>query len=513
MAMKSDPFGPSDHAARLLREHLDSPAERLRRVLEDDPLRKAAGAFGDTEALRTTLASHETAGARYAREMREKLLGDRGQQALVQQVLAAKATMSADPAIERYERLIAEAQGRLGQEVAASDLERHLAQAKIAAVGFTVGGGIADAKLDAYRKLLAAGALHSSITDGYADMARRYGLMSERLLGSLTGDLSDVARTNQWASILGRASPVQMDALFGGSALAEVDRLKHTVLGYVGGVTEADRTQMSLALGLDHLVSGHLEATRLKLSALAGSVDVLGFQAATTESAYQQVFGEWHTRPDLPARFWRDPKMRRRMYDEAEVDEGLAEATPAAAIEITVESGLVAGVSHGSDAVLLFDIGGVSMQVRSSDPQVDSFRALIFFELQLRRFIAMKMAAAAGPQWLKQRVDGAVLGKAKQNRAAALSNGEPEAELLEYIDLGDLAGILLRKDNWDQVFGHVFPNRQRLEFDLQAVIATRRPTMHARKVDGVRLVELLCVMSRLTQLMARDGWARTETED
>lgn len=43
----------------------------------------------------------------------------------------------------------------------------------------------------------------------------------------------------------------------------------------------------------------------------------------------------------------------------------------------------------------------------------------------------------------------------------------------------------------------------------QKLIAARRPTMHVRTVDGVRLAELVCVVQRLSGQMAEGGaWKR-----
>jgi hypothetical protein len=163
----------------------------------------------------------------------------------------------------------------------------------------------------------------------------------------------------------------------------------------------------------------------------------------------------------------------------------------------------------------LFEIGGAVMQVRSNNPNVDAFRAVGAFEQELRKCIGSKLEAVGGPQWFRRRVNGDAYKKARDNRAAAMANGESEKALIAYLDLGDLMAILLRQDNWDEAFGHVFPNRQRLEFDLQALIATRRPTMHARNIDAVRLVELMCIIRRLTTWIETDGeWkAIAESED
>lgn len=40
---------------------------------------------------------------------------------------------------------------------------------------------------------------------------------------------------------------------------------------------------------------------------------------------------------------------------------------------------------------------------------------------------------------------------------------------------------------------------------MQKLIAARRPTMHTRPIDGLRLVEMICVIKRISKLMADDG--------
>jgi hypothetical protein len=59
------------------------------------------------------------------------------------------------------------------------------------------------------------------------------------------------------------------------------------------------------------------------------------------------------------------------------------------------------------------------------------------------------------------------------------------------------------------VFGDVFVNRAEFGHDMQKLIAARRPTMHIRPIDGVPLVEMICVAQRLFDQMADDGaWKR-----
>lgn len=326
------------------------------------------------------------------------------------------------------------------------------------------------------------------------------------MLSMLSG-VADAARFNQWAGVNGTAVLTRLAAMNGASSnlASEINRIQQTVAGAFTTMNGLDRLKLSSDLGIHTAGEALRAATQTRFAALAGAGDVLGFGADTSVRAYGEIFGNWHTRPDLPPRFWRDPALRRRRYEQAEVDRGLIEASPSEAVEIIIGSGLVAGAANDEAYIGLIDVGGVSMQIRSSNPAADAFKAIAQFERTFRTFISSKLAASAGPKWMKQRMDGPMFLKAKANRAKALGNGEREGDLLAYVDVGDLGGIVFRRDNWDQVFGHVFPSRERLTFDIETLVATRRPTMHARGIDAVRLVELLCVIRRLMQWMEDDG--------
>jgi hypothetical protein len=55
-----------------------------------------------------------------------------------------------------------------------------------------------------------------------------------------------------------------------------------------------------------------------------------------------------------------------------------------------------------------------------------------------------------------------------------------------------------RKD-WEEVFGDVFVNLVVFDQDMQKFVAARRPAMHIRPIDGVRLAESICVVQRLSR--------------
>ncbi|PBC14720.1 hypothetical protein [Mesorhizobium loti] len=353
----------------------------------------------------------------------------------------------------------------------------------------------------------------SALSQTFAELQARGSTLSPTIAElQASPGMALIARATQWASQLASTGTLAVH-MPTGTPNKEIELIQRAATGVLSLSAEVGRLRLS-ALGAETLSAG-LQTTRLKLSALAGAGDVLGFAARSSFTAYEELFGNWHTRSDLPNRFWSDPEMRQRHYREAKVDPGLIETTSTGAIEVVIESGFAAGASEAGRSVALLDVAGLSVQIRSANPRNDAFSAIGFFERALRSFISKKMEAVGGPQWFKQRVGGEIRNKARDLRAAAMANGERDEALLSYLDLGDLMAIVLRADNWNQAFGYVFPNEQRLRLDLQALIATRRPTMHTRDVDAVRLVELICIISRLSQFMTGDGeWKRiADSED
>ena len=192
------------------------------------------------------------------------------------------------------------------------------------------------------------------------------------------------------------------------------------------------------------------------------------------------------------------------MYREAEVDEGLVVAQPGVALEIMIESGLTAGLRSEANAVAVVTLGEVSMTVRSRGTSKDAYALVGRFEQELRAYVERKLEERFGPDWFKLRASN-LIGKAKEIRKAAMARGEPFAPLVNFTELGELSGIIQSTKNWDEVFGDVFVEKTEFDHDMQKLIAVRRPTMHMRRIDGVRLVEVICVIQRLSEQMADDG--------
>lgn len=369
-------------------------------------------------------------------------------------------------------------------------------------------------------------------------LGRNHPVFDSKLVDSITGSqkvLAEVARPYGGVAQMARAIAERQKQFskivsgFGGLAGLERQRLAHLTAG-LGSVAslgiqitppgiakilkDLEATQLRYAkldgfsglasrgaaldrYRLNDPVREALEHTRAKLSLVGGIAEVHGTASSDFESARHALLGEWHTSPDLPASFFRDRRIRERHYRRAEVDYGLIAAPPAVAVEILIDSGFAAGIDEGSGGVAIFAYAGVSVAVRATDAQADAYRAIFAFERGLRAYIATRLEAQAGPQWTKQRLPGPVLTNAKGRRDDALKSGEAEQSLLDYTELGELKDIVLRTDNWDEVFGAAFLSRTRFEHDMLTLMGLRRPVAHARIVDSTQLIEALLVMRRL----------------
>jgi hypothetical protein len=498
----SDPIDPPDDpAAALGREFQNSPALKLANELVNSPSVKLARELADSPAAKLARELSQSPAAALLRDMKSPAaelvrgIGLPSSAELEGITSTAKilAGITIDPAVAdmlagmksvRLDPSVADAFAKFKRIAIAPEFANALSQARRVFSDFENAHGF------------------SKAVKAIVEQNRS---LEKSLLASLGGSVGDVARMSQWASTLGKMQVADISKLYPTlpNIAAEVTRLHGTMLK--SGSISMDQQHLSAVLGLDRGLSARLEATRFKLSAFAGVTDVLGAQTSAWREAYQSLFGQWRTRPDLPENFWQDARVRRRMYDAAEVDRGLAGADLAVAVEVVVESGLVSGVRSDTNTVAVIGFGDVSMTIRSRGTRHDAYRVLERFEEELRAYITRKLSERCGPDWFKQRVDGNIAGDAKRIRKQALERGEAALPLISYTELGHPSSIILNRKNWEEVFGDTFVNQASFDHDMQKLVAARRPTMHIRPIDGVRLVELICVVKRLSHQMEDDG--------
>ena len=305
---------------------------------------------------------------------------------------------------------------------------------------------------------------------------------------SFVDNIGGIASTGQWVSTIGA---VQMP-----------DVMRLLDLKLTSNFTEAGKT-----------FDTDFVATKLNTSALSSIGETFDRHIELRFDPEHSLFGDWRMWPDLPESFWRDAPVRKHVYEKAEIDDGHVVTRPGIALEVMIERSFAERQRSEPSAVAVVTLGEVSMMVRSHGTRKDAYAILERFEVELRAYVSRTLEERFGPDWFKLRASN-LLGKAKGVRRSAMERGEAFAPLIEFVELGELAGIVLNTKNWNEVFRDVFINHAEFDHDMQKLIAARRPTMHVRAISGVQLVEIVCVVQRLSNQIADDGaWKRAAAAD
>ena len=328
---------------RLLAEDSESPMARIARGLEATTVRE--------RAMAAAMGSLRTPAYLGAFEEMEKLrkainpLGDFYDRINQVGLFASQVSSIAELSV-----------GRLGISQSVADVFSGLKPLTIdRALGETI-GGISRAMSDAFAPLGGVRDALQRIEDQHRDLR-------SSLLGTLSGPVGEATRTAQWMGAIS-GDITGYGSRYGASLSDAVASMRSSVLGLETSFV-ADRTRMSELLGLGQSFAGEFESTRIKMSVLAGIGEISRPRSLLESDAYQDLFGAWHVHTGLPRSFWNDRRERTRAYEEAEVDQGLIQATPGVALEIMIESGLTTGMRDDDGAVAVVAMGEVSMTVRS----------------------------------------------------------------------------------------------------------------------------------------------------
>ena len=491
-------------AERLARDYLESPSERMARDLYDSSISKLARDYANSPAQQLAKQIALGFGPSFRADEAAQMEAMRN---MLAPTTGLAATLNAiQPLTIDHARLAS-----IGAILPSID------PTVIAAIHglqpLKIDPSLASAVSQAQQTLDEAMRPLGGIGSAIKQFEAQHRAVQQSLLASLAGPLGDIARTSQWASTLGRIDHPDFTKLLGGGLGTAVADMRDAIVKNFVGTAAIDQANLSSTLGLTARFGADFAATQLKMSALAGIGEAFERRSHIQSDAYQSLFGEWRTRVDLPENFWRDTRVRKRMYRESDVDEGLIVAQPGMALEIMIESGLTAGFRSEANAVAVVTLGEVSMTVRSRGTSQDAFALIRRFELELRTYVERKLQERFGPDWFKLRASN-LIGKAKGVRKAAMARGEGFASLINFTELGELSNIIQSTRNWDEVFGDVFVEKSEFDHDMQKLIAVRRPAVHTRRIDSVRLVEVICVIQRLTEQMADDGaWRITAESD
>jgi len=136
---------------------------------------------------------------------------------------------------------------------------------------------------------------------------------------------------------------------------------------------------------------------------------------------------------------------------------------------------------------------------------IEAFRILHMFENRMRKFIDEEMTKHFGLSWIKHRVPGDMKKRWGDKRCKALDSGEPEHPLICYADFTEYETIIVRKDNWDDVFKAVFRNKSSVLESLRRLYPLRNPTMHSRIIISDDMLYLMAETRRILKAIEKHG--------
>lgn len=189
--------------------------------------------------------------------------------------------------------------------------------------------------------------------------------------------------------------------------------------------------------------------------------------------------GDWREEIEWPQAIFGDAVARSSFYSERGLDTALT-AFPADAFQQSVT---IAGLRGAPPPF----VAAYNLEPETEDEEEAGLERtnaahdrLQRFETQLRKFINERMTAAFGENWIKHQVPGEIRKAWLEKRQKANDNGEPDRPLIAYADFSDYVPIIVRKDNWEQVFEPVFRRPMFVQESFQRLYPIRICTMHAR---------------------------------
>lgn len=197
--------------------------------------------------------------------------------------------------------------------------------------------------------------------------------------------------------------------------------------------------------------------------------------------------GDWRGQVAIDDEVGDDAARRTELYLEQGLEPTLTEM-PAPAFEETLEVAQIISVVPRPRPRFISVIAPPPTWANEEDHARNSraYDTLLSLEGHLRNFIDTQMRLAVGERWQKQRVPGNILAAWKEKKGKALDDGTPgvslATSLIAFADFTDYLPIIVRKDNWDQVFQPIFRRKTNIEESLQRLYPIRITVAHARLI-------------------------------
>lgn len=129
------------------------------------------------------------------------------------------------------------------------------------------------------------------------------------------------------------------------------------------------------------------------------------------------------------------------------------------------------------------------------------------FESFARDWIEQWMTGVFGPQWTKHRVPGDVRKRWEERGRDACNARMPSGSLISYADFMEILDIIVRKDNWEELFRLIFPRLTFVQESFTRLHAIRCCTMHSRVLSDEQVRLLKTELALLVEAMRNAGGA------
>ena len=232
------------------------------------------------------------------------------------------------------------------------------------------------------------------------------------------------------------------------------------------------------------------------IAKLAGlSVAVAGHPFDTESSnAIRSVLGDWRTR-SIPEEISTDSILRDRFYVENGFDVELV-APPEPAFTESLQATRLLRQDllspHVSENAIDLHQGESKEEQSLRNRMQDAHGLLWRLERDLREFIELVMTGRYGQDWPRKRLPGNPIPQTnrtmydswiyKCSKAPKQAGG---VRLIDYADFTDYEPIIVKGDNWTEVFEAYFHNKQSLIESLRRLYPVRVETMHGRSISKI----------------------------
>lgn len=203
--------------------------------------------------------------------------------------------------------------------------------------------------------------------------------------------------------------------------------------------------------------------------------------ADATSANLRTSLGDWRDIA-LPIDIERDIHVRSDLYESLGLDVGLTTA-PSAAFDQEIE---IAALDTPDPELIVLYL--TPIPARDEEQESDFRRTnrahdrLQRFETHLRAYIDRVMTKKFGAKWYQQRLDDVTRKAWEAKCQKAEANGAKALPLIAYADFTDYERVMLRTENWNEVFKPIFVRSESLRESLFRLYPVRLCTMHSRGI-------------------------------